>query len=602
MSHYQVFKTTLEVLKFEAELEDRNKLKNVLARLDGRKVKLTGYNDYAQVRATEAKSDFPSRHDWDTFFRDAKNMDEMKAGERPDTMYLSNLPIKWFCSRHHENEENVKPSEVLFKRIFEKFGEVKLVDIPICDPYRHKMKSGLTGLRDFSFENDMYFEGYIQFSEYGSFVRAMDEFRGMKLVRKDVDKLLAVNINVTFDKTKHLNEANIKRRKFIRDRLIEKDREKAELEEKKIREEQEKNEKEKKLEEEKKKIYLEKQRQREERRKQKYIQKISQKESIELTKKIHKEQRKLLKTQRKVESIRLLEALLDRIKTKCSANDRGAPIKDFKCFDLRTKIHNNSSNSKIIHQDDIKKERSLSIASISSNDSILTPLYHGMVRPYVNPNFHGRYPTRPWGSRNRGRGRGYYSNYNYNGRYKRNYNDDDDYYNDHDRRSPRRNYSRSYSRSRSRSRSHRRRRSSYSRSRSRSQSRSSKSSRSRTPKRSSSRKHKTKSRNSRSVSKTKLVTTLRDGDINKPPPSSRRNRSRSGSAWTSDGGRKSDKSRKSWSREASSTREKISIEPEKLLKNAREIQLHVQQKLKEQEESKEKKMLDLFGSENEAVN
>lgn len=41
----------------------------------------------------------------------------------------------------------------------------------------------------------------------------MDEFRAMKLVRKESDKLVAVNILVTFDKTKHLSEASIKRRK-----------------------------------------------------------------------------------------------------------------------------------------------------------------------------------------------------------------------------------------------------------------------------------------------------------------------------------------------------------------------------------------------------
>lgn len=165
------------------------------------------------MRAVEAKIDFPARHDWDSFFRDAKNMDEMKSGERPDTVFLSNLPHRWFCPRHHENDESVKPSETLFKRIFEKFGEVRCVDIPICDPYREQMKSALTGLRNLSFDNDTYFEGYVQFTEYSSFVRCMDEFRAMKLVRKDADKMVAVNIQVQFDKTKHLSDACIKRRK-----------------------------------------------------------------------------------------------------------------------------------------------------------------------------------------------------------------------------------------------------------------------------------------------------------------------------------------------------------------------------------------------------
>lgn len=152
-------KTTIDFLRFDGELDDRNKLKHVILRLDGRQVKLTGFSDYIKVRAVESKSEFPTRHDWDSFFRDAKNMDEMKAGERPDTVYLSNLPIRWFCPRHHENDDIVKPSESLFKRIFEKFGEVRCVDIPICDPYRDQMKGGLTGLKNLSFDDETYFEG-----------------------------------------------------------------------------------------------------------------------------------------------------------------------------------------------------------------------------------------------------------------------------------------------------------------------------------------------------------------------------------------------------------------------------------------------------------
>lgn len=52
----------------------------------------------------------------------------------------------------------------------------------------------------------------------------MDAFRSMKLVRKCVDKNLAINIHVTFDKNKHLSEANIKRRNIVRDRLIGKEK------------------------------------------------------------------------------------------------------------------------------------------------------------------------------------------------------------------------------------------------------------------------------------------------------------------------------------------------------------------------------------------
>lgn len=73
----------------------------------------------------------------------------------------------------------------------------------------------------------------------------MDEFRGMKLVRKEADKNLNINIKVDFDKTKHLSEASIKRRKAVRERLMAKDREKEEEEMKKQLTEMKKLEKEK---------------------------------------------------------------------------------------------------------------------------------------------------------------------------------------------------------------------------------------------------------------------------------------------------------------------------------------------------------------------
>lgn len=295
----------------------------------------------------------------------------------------------------------------------------------------------------------------------------MDEFRSMKLVRKDKDKLVAVNIEVNFDKTKHLSDASIKRRKVIRERLMEKDRQKAEEEEKKLRIEQEKREKEKQKEEVRKQIQAERRRQREERRKQKNIQKITQSESSELTKKIHKEQRKLLKVQRKMESIRLLEALFERLKSKFPADDSDhGPTKGFKGFDLRKKLKKKksktdhersksvSSNSSNESKKKSKKRRDSSASSASSTAStsdestdhrhkskstslvpgppngmfpttgwmpnpetgewfpasnFMYPFFPGMVRPYFNSNYRGSYPRR-----GRGRGRGYYGN---DGRY-----------------------------------------------------------------------------------------------------------------------------------------------------------------------------------------
>lgn len=72
----------------------------------------------------------------------------------------------------------------------------------------------------------------------------MDALRGMKLLHKEGDKNLAISIAVDFDTTKHLNEANIKRRQIIRDRLIMRENEKREEERRRTEEEEKKKEQE----------------------------------------------------------------------------------------------------------------------------------------------------------------------------------------------------------------------------------------------------------------------------------------------------------------------------------------------------------------------
>ena len=129
-----------------------------------------------------------------------------------------------------------------------------------------------------------------------------------------------------------------------------------------------------KLQEANKQAELDKQRQREEKRKKKYMEKINQSESSELTKKIRSEQKKLLKTQRKMESVRILEALFERIKMKYPSEAGASSSKSFQQTDLRKKLEGKHKNTKepMIDLKLIKKERSLSITSISSNDSCLS--------------------------------------------------------------------------------------------------------------------------------------------------------------------------------------------------------------------------------------
>ena len=80
-------------------------------------IKLSGFTELLKIRAAEAKPVFPSRHDWDSFFRNNKAMNEMKPGERPDTIYLKNLPTKWFLNQQDRSGvAKDKPSEFVLKK------------------------------------------------------------------------------------------------------------------------------------------------------------------------------------------------------------------------------------------------------------------------------------------------------------------------------------------------------------------------------------------------------------------------------------------------------------------------------------------------------
>lgn len=75
-----------------------------------------------QVRAIENKVDFPTRHDWESFFRDAKDMNETLPGERPDTIHLEGLPCRWFSQKDSQFPD--RPSEEALIAVFQAFGKV----------------------------------------------------------------------------------------------------------------------------------------------------------------------------------------------------------------------------------------------------------------------------------------------------------------------------------------------------------------------------------------------------------------------------------------------------------------------------------------------
>ncbi|TGZ47632.1 uncharacterized protein [Temnothorax longispinosus] len=345
----KVAKSTLEFIRLEGDLRDRCRLPRVLARLDLQQLNLAGFPNVLKVRAAETKDDFPTKHSWNSYFRDAKHMNELKAGERPDTIHITGLPVKWF------SEDNASvPSESLVTKIFQKWGTLRRLDVPAADRYRSRMRLG-NNIHKFSYEDGLFFDVYVQYVEYMDFVRAMDALRGMKLLKKDGQNSLTATIKVDFDKTKHMSDSSVSHREFERRRLIAQDNLAAEKIRKREEAEKKRQEELKKKEEADSLAKVDRQRTREEKRKRKALTKFRKQEEDKVSMKIAREEHKLIKAQRQLESIRLLDELFDRIKTKVEKKeiklDQNIAKKN------ETKNDQTSENAKKVDSENDKKNK-----------------------------------------------------------------------------------------------------------------------------------------------------------------------------------------------------------------------------------------------------
>ena len=295
-SSIKVTKSSLEFLHFEAETESKEILQKCIAALDGKCIKISGISESLKVKAGKAKANFPKKHDWIAFFRDSSNLlDESKYGERPDTLHVRGLPLKWFATMNKANQ-NI-PSESVIKEFFETFGSVRNLDIPILDKYRTRMKLQTCeeneGFRTFSFDSKLYFEVFVQYQHYEGFEKAMQGFKGRKLICiLDDDKLASANIEVNFDRTSHLSEKTIAKRDCMRKKLIAFDQHQAELAEKRRLENEKRKEMERleiiRQEEERQRLLEEKERQ----KRQKQRQKIEKKKVGKVKDKVLKQEKR----------------------------------------------------------------------------------------------------------------------------------------------------------------------------------------------------------------------------------------------------------------------------------------------------------------------
>ncbi|XP_055500020.1 A-kinase anchor protein 17B-like [Leucoraja erinacea] len=313
----KVSRHTMEFIRFEAEVENKNLVRTVWERFNNKMIRVNGINAMGRVLAAVSQVNFPSPADWETFFNRAKSMNEAVPGERADTIHMEGLPCKWFSPKHLNKD---KPVEEILLRVFGRFGGIRNIDIPMLDPYREEM----TGKKfaTFSAGGLPTFEAYVQYQERAGFERVMERLRGMKLVHRGEDgKALACNIKVTFDTTKHLSDAAIEKRHLERLKLQELERQRGEQKRRDQVEEQSKEAERKRKDEERERRRKEKLRRREHRQKEceerRYLRKVwrikveSEKEKREAS---AWEERKLVLAQRRLDSIRLITILLKSAK------------------------------------------------------------------------------------------------------------------------------------------------------------------------------------------------------------------------------------------------------------------------------------------------
>ncbi|CAD6196575.1 unnamed protein product [Caenorhabditis auriculariae] len=233
-------------------------------------------------------------------------MNETKPGERPDTVYLAKIPVKWF------NDGVIDlPSENRLKRAMELFGKVRAVDIPICDPLRPMMPAKISGIKTkgFGVHQNLFFEAYVQYMEYKGFATAMDQLRNKKWAKRIDGKFFQAAVKVDFDRTSHLSETMIlnrldERRRILNEKLKKEEDEQTARVLEELKQKQEEDEKEQRREERERK-----------RREKKELERQQEIERQRLEAE-NLEMERRAKQRRILESQRLLEYVFERISAK----------------------------------------------------------------------------------------------------------------------------------------------------------------------------------------------------------------------------------------------------------------------------------------------
>ncbi|XP_077340557.1 A-kinase anchor protein 17B-like [Lithobates pipiens] len=307
----RVVKSTKEVIRLEGETDTKQMCQIFLEKMNGQTLQINNLSDPAKLEVHEAPLERSAIEETsEQMLEEGEDGEDITDSSTVSScIHLEGLPCKWF-SEWNTNID--KLSEEILRSAFEKYGKIIYIDIPMLDPYREEdVGSAVTP------GSLQAFDAFLQYEDKSSAMNAMSSLQGMKLMYAAEDgKSLACDFKVCLDTTNHFSEEAVSKRAAERLKLQE-----LELERKQEKEEEERKRtiEEKKARARRRKARLKRKLQRQKREQKAAEQKEAcPEDEIEETQEW--EDRKLTLAQRRLESIKLLTVLLDKVNDLVQVN------------------------------------------------------------------------------------------------------------------------------------------------------------------------------------------------------------------------------------------------------------------------------------------
>lgn len=314
-----------ERISFVGELLSLRAMRKVVLLLNGKTMRMPGFQEPFKVKAYSLDVNFPKKKDWEAFYRSKglTNFADGSPGERPDTVRVSRVPVEWFVDQS-DLDAGEWPSKALIAQSFSQFGVLSNVGVylhKMAAPQLQQVEGAFSSFGPALGHSARLFDAFLQFDDYSGFCNAMLGLKGMHMMRSvgtggggAGDKVEAKDvacIEVDYDRFGFMTLANTRKREAEEAMLREsrqkerERREEAERAESERREEEERAERERKEQEERaeRERREEVRRQRREARRARRLEKEKQKDIIV-------QRLKAVSVERHREAQRLLRVLL----------------------------------------------------------------------------------------------------------------------------------------------------------------------------------------------------------------------------------------------------------------------------------------------------